>query len=168
MKNQIWARKLKPGPKSLCELWKYLGPSLNKKHLSSFVLQGKPEPSLVFVLEKHREASKISCSHFEFRQRRKNRKEKKIVDANRSNSQVKSCFLKKRQIISYLVQWPLKQPQEVIEFVKIKSQDLVVIHIHSDLVGISFGFLYIFAVCLKKDEFTRPFSEKRCTLHSMN
>lgn len=74
-----------------------------------------------------------------------------------------------KQIISYLVQWPLKQPQEVIEFVKIKSQDLVVIHIHSDLVGISFGFLYIFAVCLKKkDEFTRPFAEKRCTLHSMN
>ena len=109
-----------------------------------------------------REASKISLQSFWQRS-----KEKKIVDANRSNSQVKSCFLQK-QIISYLVQWPLKQPQEVIEFVKIKSQDLVVIHIHSDLVGISFGFLYIFAVCLKKDEFTRPFAEKRCTLHSMN
>ena len=56
-----------------------------------------------------------------------------------------------KQIISYLVQWPLKQPQEVIEFVKIKSQDLVVIHIHSDLVGISFGFLYIFAVCFEEE-----------------
>ena len=85
-----------------------------------------------------------------------------------------------KQIISYLVQWPLKQPQEVIEFVKIKSQDLVVIHIHSDLVGISFGFLYVFLLfawrrrtnlqghLLKNAARCTPWTKKNYSCHTLS
>ena len=101
VKNQIWAQPETQARRSCVNYCEIPRPEPKLKHLSSFVCAWAPSCFLrqaraisSFCPRKNIEKPrKFPRSHFD-----EENKEKKIVDANRSNSQVKSCFLQKQII----------------------------------------------------------------------